>query len=152
MESFERALSQGIPPEDSTGVLTSTKHQLLQTEVELLRHLVESDDALDALVDLWAREREDSSVTLISMEEHCSDGLREEEAALRKMMENYGNDWVEPQARLALLLFVRGMYDEAIHLSQSVLSIKPWHFETAQLLVVLYLRQNNWIRKLLERN
>jgi tetratricopeptide (TPR) repeat protein len=124
--------------------LTASAKRLKEMELTLLQHLKDSDDAIDPLVDLWMLEREDAAQELRAMEMKCSPGLEREIGQLHHMMDYYGNEWVEPMSRLALVYFTKGNYLEATELCQSVLQAKPWHFEAAQLLVALFLRQDQY--------
>jgi tetratricopeptide (TPR) repeat protein len=124
--------------------LTASAKCVKEMELTLLQHLIDSDDAIDPLVDLWMREREDAAQELRAMQMNCSPGLEREIGQLRHMMEYYGNEWVEPMSRLALVYFTKGKYLEATDLCHSVLQAKPWHFEAAQLLVALHLRQDQY--------
>jgi hypothetical protein len=113
----------------------------------LLQGLVDSDDPLDPLVDLWMKERADAADQLKAMETSCSPGLRKEEEQLRQMIDQYGTDWTEPMSRFALLLFTKGSraaLEESKSLCRTVMSVKPWHFETSQLLVAILLRQGDF--------
>ena len=125
-------------------VLTSHSERIKEMELHLIECLENSDEAVDTLVDLWVREREDASQILRQMETNCSDGLRVEEQILRSLIERYQDEWVEPMSRLAVLLFTKGLYEEATRWCHAVLHAKPWHFETGQLLVACHLRENEY--------
>lgn len=144
-QAFER-----LHLDDSTGTLrpgplpmTSNVQRLRRMELTLLEALADSDQAIDPLVELWIRERQDAAEALhhmISSRFRVPD-LDHEEAILRQMIDDYGPDgWVEPHGRLAVLLFTRGEYMETIDLCDYVLYAKPWHFEVAQLLAITFLR------------
>ena len=129
--------------------LTANEARLRHTELQLLETLRESDAAIDPLVELWVNERQEPAQAIHQMIHHRSPGLVEEEYALRAMIDDYGPDgWVEPHGRLALLLFTRGDYWEAADLCEYVLDVKPWHFEVAQLLVIVQLRLGDYERAL----
>lgn len=129
--------------------LTANEARLRQTELQLLETLKESDAAIDPLVELWVNERQEPAQAIHHMMHSRSPGLMEEEYALRAMIDDYGPDgWVEPHGRLALLLFTRGEYWEAADLCEYVLDVKPWHFEVAQLLVIVQLRLGDFERAL----
>lgn len=129
-------------------LLTAHAERTKEMELHLLECLQDSDDdsIYDTLVDLWMGERgEDACRLLHQMETSCSTGLVVEEQVLRAMTERYSvTEWVEPQSRLAVLLFAKGRYREATDLCHAVLSVKPWHFETAQLLVATWLRRQDF--------
>lgn len=120
--------------------MTSNVHRLRETELRLLETLIDSDDAIDPLVELWVKEREDAGEALHYMIVAPTYDLDREEAILRDMIEDYGDGWVEPHGRLAVVLFTKGQYMEALHLCRHVLSVRPWHFEVAHLLLVIFLR------------
>ena len=154
-DALERLLSQ--TPERGGGrlhdsdldhnnmhILTSQAERIKEMELHLIECLKDSDEAVDTLVDLWVREREDASPILRQMEMTCSEGLRVEEEVLRSLIDRYEDEWVEPMSRLAVLLFTRGQYEEAAAWCYSVLNAKPWHFETGQLLVAIWLRQGEF--------
>ena len=127
-------------------VLTAHRERIQEMELHLLDSLEDSDDGIDTLVDLWIGERgEDASYALHQMELHCSKGLVLEEKMLRSLIERHGDEWAEPMSRLAVLLFTRGQYEEATHWCYQALKVKPWHFETGQLLVALQLRQEDLV-------
>jgi hypothetical protein len=127
--------------------LTANSKRIKEVELKLLSELAESDDVVDPLVNLWVGERADASQILRDMEEvgNCSPGLQKEEVQLRAMIERYGSYWVEPKSRLAVLLFTKGRYSEAIDWTWTVLEAKPWHFEAAQLMVVMLLREGHFV-------
>jgi len=140
--------------------------RLRTTELQLLQALDKSDDALQPLVELWIKEKagEGASKVLhqMMMNDVCPD-IRQEEKALRKLVQDCDQEqerlnrlpfysphhhhpasvWVEPHARLAVLLFSKQEYDEAMALCDYVLFIKPWHFEIANLFRVALLRVGN---------
>lgn len=127
-------------------VLTAHRERIQEMELHLLDSLQDSDEGIDTLVDLWIGERgEEASHALHQMETHCSRGLVLEEKLLRSLIDRHGNEWAEPMSRLAVLLFTRGQYEEATHWCIAALQVKPWHFETGQLLVALWLRQENLV-------
>jgi len=130
-------------------LLTASTERIKEMELSMLEHLQDSDAVIDPLVDLWTRERPSAAEELISMERYCSPGLVKEEAALRRIIDEYGDAWVEPKSRLAVLLFTKGLYEEAEYWCQEVLRAKPWQFEVGQLLVVLYLRMGYYERAIL---
>ena len=150
-QTFER-----LHFDDSRGTLkagplpmTSNVQRLRRMEVKLLEALKDSDQAIDPLVELWVKERRDASEALHYMIQSENPDLYQEEMALRQMMQDYEEDgWVEPHGRLAVLLFMRGELWEALDLCDFVLWVKPWHFEVAQLLVVIFLRLGDMGRAL----
>ena len=129
-------MKDGVESFDSVKPLTAGMKRIKEAELVLLEHLETSDDSIDPIVDLWTCEREDGAPILRAMEDHCSPGLRAEEKELRHMIEYYGMEWAEPMARLALILFTRGEYEESSDWCERCLQVKPWHFEIGKLLVV----------------
>ena len=129
--------------------LTAALKRIKKVELQLLEGLETSDESIDPIVDLWTCEREDAAPILRAMEEQCSPGLKREEDELRRMINYYGNEWTEPMARLALILFTRGQYDESKRWCNKVLLVKPWHFEVGKLLVALQLRQDEFSQALI---
>jgi hypothetical protein len=121
--------------------LTLTSRRRREAEIELLLSLEDSDAAIDDLVSMWMTERDaESARRLQEMENICSPGLIEEEAALRSMIAEYGLHWPEPASRLAALLYFKGNSEESMVWADRVLQVKPWHFE------VLHLQRLNCLR------
>lgn len=141
--------------EEAALLLTSHEEHVKEMELHLLDRLQESDEAIDPLVDLWMGEHgQEAAQAMHRMETECGggpQGLEKEEAVLRSLIQIHqeqeedikNNGWVEPMSRLAVLLFVKGQYAEATEWCYRVLDKKPWHFETGQLLVALWLRREN---------
>ena len=164
-------------------ILTTAGRHRRQLEMDLLRQLYSMDDrvdqddvvlgeepventdqssgdddnedntALDELMHLWMYEHDpESAMQLEAMQESCSPGMVVEEGQLRQMCVNFPT-WAEPRARLAILLFMKGISQEAKEFAQQALELKPWHFEVYPILVMLALREENmaqalyWARK-----
>lgn len=141
--SFENLLATtSIKP------LTASSKRVKEVELELLEHLESDDASIDPLVDLWTLEKKDAAPMLRKMEEHCSPGLLEEEKLLKELIDDYGDEWAEPMARLALIFFIKGYYDQAALMCEQALQIKPWHFEVGKLLVAVQLRQQQFEKAL----
>ena len=143
--------------QQNDAALTSAGRHRRQLEMALLDDLRESNDALDALTNLWINERDkESADRLVSMQEDCSAGLFEEEAQLREMMERFPN-WAEPPLRLGVLYFFKGRTQESYRLALEALKLKPWHIEAPQLLIMICLRNDDlkqalyWARRSLPR-
>ena len=95
---------------------------------------------VDELVHLWMYEHgPEPAAQLEAMQEICTPGMALEEQQLRAMMDQYPT-WAEPRARLAMLLFMKGISDEARDLALEALKLKPWHFDVYPLLITLSLR------------
>jgi hypothetical protein len=136
-QSFESVIRPQIqlqPEYYTPPPLTASNRRRREVEMKLLEALKESDDAIDELMSLWMTERDaDSAERLQAMEQLCSPGLVQEEAALRSMIDDYGLDWPEPANRLAALLYFKGKSDESMLWADRVLQVKPWHFEAIHL-------------------
>ena len=125
-------------------IFTSHAERMMEMELHLVECLQDSDDAIDTLVNLWMGEHgEEAAGIFYDMQYTCSDGLIVEERILRSMIDHF-DGWVEPMSRLAVLLFTRGQYEEATYWCNQVLDTKPWHFETTQLLIAIWLRRENY--------
>ena len=124
-------------------VLTATSRRRRQLEMKLLRQLKDSDEAVEELMRLWMSEHgSNPAAVLEEMEEVASPGLVREQEVLSAMMEEY-RCWAEPRMRLATVLYFKGETDKARELAMASLKLKPWHFESMQLLILLALRDGN---------
>jgi hypothetical protein len=122
--------------------LSFAERRRRQIEIELLRELENSDEALDQLMDLWIHAcpcEAESIDALLLME--CQT-TPETENTLKRIISKCP-DWPEPISRLALLKFVKGDYDECQECVHLVLRLKPWHFEMRQMQVLLDLARHN---------
>ena len=127
---FELLFEEELKPK----LMTSSSRRRQEVEMELLKTLEDSDDAIDELVFLWLSERDAESTQLLQeMEKGCSDGLFDEEERLRNMITKHGIEWTEPLNRLATLLYFKGNSLESMVWCEIVLQEKPWHFEAAHL-------------------
>lgn len=133
-------------------LLTNTARKRRLLEIQLLQSLVDTDDAIDELMSLWMYGECPSDVsaqTELALMENSkvSSSLttNEVEQTLRTIIYNTHCLWVEPMNRLALLLFLKGKYDECQELITAVLNEKPWHFEALhlQLLLALVMTKTN---------
>jgi hypothetical protein len=121
--------------------LSSSAVRRSRVESDLLQSLVDSDDAVEELMNLWVNERDaDSAFLLREMEKECSPGLRQEEAILRDMISHYQEGWIEPMNRLAAVLYYQGKSEESSLWCSLVLRDKPWHFEAANVQLMNALR------------
>jgi len=124
-------------------VLTSTSRHRRRLEMELLKSLQESDEAVEELMHLWMYEHGTEAATeLEGMQEEASPGLVREQVVLSEMIQEYPS-WAEPHVRLATLLYYKGETQQARELVKSSLQLKPWHFEAIQLLILLALREGD---------
>uniref|UniRef100_A0A7S4J0M5 Uncharacterized protein n=1 Tax=Odontella aurita TaxID=265563 RepID=A0A7S4J0M5_9STRA len=123
---WDEQLSAGPPP------LTTIGRERLETEVALLRSLVDSDGAIARLWELWYHERgpgpaaELSATDILVARGPSSYAVAED--MLRKLIAREGVYWTEAVNRLATLLFLQGRFDESKEACEVVLSVKPWHF------------------------
>jgi len=124
--------------------LTTGSKRRKEVELQLLKHLKQSDDPIDPLIDLWSSERQDAAAIFESMQEVCSPGLKKEEMTLRQMIDDSEMEWAEPMVRLALLFFVKRQYEDSLEWCHKALDVKPWHFEGGRLLVVSHLRMGEF--------
>jgi tetratricopeptide (TPR) repeat protein len=125
-------------------LLTTAARRRRQIEMDLVATLKDSDDATDQLVNLWMYETADAKAAacMAAMQTKCSQGLVQEEAALKQMMQDYPA-WAEPRVRLAFVYYYTNRFGASYKVAMQALEIKPWHFEAARLLVLLSHRQND---------
>jgi hypothetical protein len=124
--------------------LTSTARHRRMLEIELMKNLEQSDEAINELMHLWMYENDASMAhELEAMQDECSPGMRYEEGRLLQMIHKYPT-WAEPRARLALLFFFQGRTRESYAAALDTLQLKPWHFEIYPLLVLLSLREQKF--------
>lgn len=129
---------------EQEGLLTTTGRHRRLLEIELLKSLRKSEDAVNELMHLWMYENDASlAQELEEMQDECSVGMVYEENRLRQIIHEFPN-WVEPRARLALLLFFQGRTQDSYNMALDTLVLKPWHFEIYPLLVLLSLRQQDF--------
>lgn len=123
--------------------LTAIERERRETEIELLSHLDDGDEALSDLWNLWFQERGPRAAARLLRAEELTDqgGPRrweEVETILRDLIEEYGVYWVEPVNRLATLYYMQNRFEEAETLCKTVLTVKPWHFGALSGLVMVY--------------
>ena len=129
---------------EQEGLLTTTGRHRRLLEIELMKSLRKSEDAVNELMHLWMYENDASMAQeLEEMQDECSAGMVYEENRLREMIHEFPN-WAEPRARLALLLFFQGRTHDSYNMALDTLVLKPWHFEIYPLLVLLSLRQQEF--------
>lgn len=136
--------------------LTESSRHRRQLEMDLLKSLHDSDEAVDELMSLWMVERGmEAAETLQQMEVVCSPGLVHEEKILRDLLEEFGVHWAEPVSRLASLKYYQGNSVESEQWCEIALAVKPWHFEVAHTRTLNALRNQDlagavrWKRKAL---
>ena len=125
-------------------LLTNAGRKRREIEIRLLQSLLYSDDAIDELMSLWIYECPNQIVNIdilqfmSSKDSACT--VKEAEMILRNIIADCPTTvWSEPGARLAYLLFLQEQYEECEQYVTSVLLVKPWHFEMAQLQILLEL-------------
>lgn len=125
-------------------LLTNAGRKRRNLEIRLLQSLQHSDDAIDELMSLWIYECPNQIVNIdvlqfmSSKDSTCT--VTEAELILRNIIQDCPIAvWSEPGARLAYILFLQEQYEECEQVIQSVLSVKPWHFEMIQLQIILEL-------------
>lgn len=125
--------------------LTSTSIHRRQLEIELLKSLENSDDALEELVHLWLYQHGgDAAAALEDMSGEVSPGLFHERRVLEAITRDYPS-WAEPQMRLGALLYYKGETEHAKQLAIRTLNLKPWHFEAYQLMILLSLQDGDMV-------
>ena len=137
-QHFEKLVGFSIQKNTSNRnrrILTSAERHTKEREIALLQELAGSNQVVDELVQLWTTEREDAEAAAVLRQLEggdCSRGLVREEAALRRMCQDYDGAWAEPYSRLSTLLFFKGEFKEAIEMAERAAALKPWHFEVFQ--------------------
>lgn len=146
--AFESLVQTTAAPTNPVPPLTSAGRHRRLLEIDLLDSLEDSDEAVNELMHLWMHENTiEDAATLEAMETSCSDGLVEEEKALKAMVDRNPH-WAEPRVRLATLLFFKGRTEESYRVALEARELKPWHFEICPLLIMLSLRQQDMGRAL----
>lgn len=125
-------------------LLTNAGRKRREIEIRLLQSLKYSDDAIDELMSLWIYECPNQIVNIdilqfmSSKDSSCT--VQEAAMILRNIIHECPiTVWSEPGARLAYILFLQEQFEECEECVQSVLSVKPWHFEMIQLQILLEL-------------
>jgi hypothetical protein len=122
---------------------TAAQRYRSQLEIMLLESLEGSDDAVDELVHLWVHETTPRNAHVLEqMSTECSPGMQAEQEWLRQTIQKHPT-WVEPQIRLATLLFYKGETQPSHQWAVRAFERMPYHFETVPLLVMICLRQSN---------
>ena len=143
LENLMQQQEQLQETEEGLLLTTTARHRRL-LEIELLKSLTKSEDAINELMHLWMYENDASMAQeLEDMQDECSPGMKYEENRLREMIQEFPH-WAEPRARLALLLYFQGRTQDSYDTALETLVLKPWHFEVYPLLVLLSLRQQNF--------
>jgi hypothetical protein len=119
-------------------ILTTGARRRRQLEMDLVKSLLDSDQAADELVHLWMHETGDAQAAAVmsKMQETCSAGLVREESDLQQMIAQYPT-WAEPRVRLAFVYYFQDRMAESTQMAKEAVECKPWHFEGLRLLVLL---------------
>ena len=150
--SYSSDLAPPLPPLDvvlpPAPPLTTIERERRETEIQLLSHLAQGDEAVNDLWTLWYSEKgRDTAQRLVRAEELTGEGgslaWSHAEDILRALVEEHGVYWVEPLNRLATLYYMQGRLDEAETLCKIVLAIKPWHFGALSGIVMIFAAQTN---------
>lgn len=110
--------------------LTAAERDRRLAEIELLKELGDSDDALEKLWDLWFSERGATARQRLEQADRFLAGgqVLAAEKMLKQMIQEYGVYWVEPINRLATLLYMDGRLEESYQLCLVILHLRPYHF------------------------
>jgi hypothetical protein len=132
-----------LQEESVVQLTTAAQRYRSQLEIMLLESLEESDDAVDELVHLWVHETTPHNAHVLeNMSTECSPGMQAEQAWLRQTIKKHPT-WVEPQIRLATLLFYKGETQPSRQWAVRAFEKMPYHFEIVPLLVMICLRQSH---------
>jgi hypothetical protein len=146
-DAHHTASSTSIPAPEPPFFLTHTALRRRQVEIRLLERLEYSDAAVDELMNVWIYEKPSAGQkaidTILSLETHC-ESLEYTINTLRRLCGDglHHQDWAELHNRLALVLALAGRTKEAAACVETVLQLKPWHFEAQHLQVLLALQQH----------
>jgi hypothetical protein len=122
--------------------LTTIQRERRVAEIAQISELVNGDESLAEIWDLWFSERGPKAQTLLQKADDLMSegpaGFRRSEEILRGLIQEHGVFFVEPVNRLATLYFLQGRLEEALPLNKIVLSVKPWHFGALSGIVMVY--------------
>jgi tetratricopeptide (TPR) repeat protein len=122
--------------------LTTIQRERRLAEIEQISQLVNGDESLTDIWNLWFSERGSKAEALLQKADDLISegpaGFRQSEEILRGLIEEHGVFFVEPVNRLASLYYLEGRLEEALPLNKIVLSVKPWHFGALSGIVMVY--------------
>jgi tetratricopeptide (TPR) repeat protein len=122
--------------------LTTIQRERRLAEIEHISQLVNGDESLTDIWNLWFSERGPKAEALLQKADDLISegpaGFRQSEEILRGLIGEYGVFFVEPVNRLATLYYLQGRLEEALPLNKIVLSVKPWHFGALSGIVMVY--------------
>jgi hypothetical protein len=129
--------------EEPSRVASAAERYRRQLELELLGSLAASDGAADELARLWAYSTTAENGRLLeAMSESCTPGMAAERRRLERMVRDHPR-WAEPRARLAVLLFYKGLTDDSYGEAVRAYRTQPYHFELVPILVMNCLRRGD---------
>jgi hypothetical protein len=115
---------------------------VLEREIELLKSLANSDDAVYKLKELWLTEKE-PYVNPMMLHRSTSQSLGYmSKGQLQRQIRQHPK-WTEPRMTLAQMYYKEQRTLLAFEQCLEVLELKPWHFEMNDLLVKLSLQRQN---------
>ena len=122
--------------------LTTIQRERRLAEIEQIAQLVNGDESLPEIWNLWFSERGPKAEALLQKADDLMSegplGFRQSEEILRGLIKEHGVFFVEPVNRLATLYYLQGRLEEALPLNKIVLSVKPWHFGALSGIVMVY--------------
>ncbi|KAL7571568.1 hypothetical protein ACA910_020983 [Epithemia clementina (nom. ined.)] len=133
--SLLRSMRRTMPP------LTAMEVERRQAEIQLLSQLLDSNDVVNELWNLWYQEQGvQGAAEMQQVEDYLAtpNTWHKAENAIIALIQQYGTTWAEPINRLATLYYMQGRLQESEQLCLIVLSIKPWHFGALSGLVMVY--------------
>ncbi|KAL7561865.1 hypothetical protein ACA910_009698 [Epithemia clementina (nom. ined.)] len=129
--------------DDGQGVSERSDEEMGYNDDDYSDNAATASSVVDELMHLWMYEHgPEPAAQLEAMQQTCTPGMALEEAQLRDMMDQYPT-WAEPRARLAILLFMKGISDESRDFALEALKLKPWHFDVYPVLIMISLRNQN---------
>lgn len=126
--------------------LSAIERERRTVEIQILKQLKTSDEALFDIWNLWYSER---GVTAQRMLRETDELLGDPntwdecEAKLLGLIKTHGIFFVEPVNRLATLYFLKGKFQDSYKLCQIVLQLKPWHFGALSGIVQVCMRKGD---------
>jgi hypothetical protein len=128
LERFLKAKQITIPPPPP---LSTIERDRRLAEIDMLKALVDGDEASSQLWDLWYSERGAKALALLQQADQLMGdptSWQECERILVALIDDYGIYFVEPVNRLATLYYLQGRMEWSYKLCQAILKVKPWHF------------------------
>ena len=127
--------------------LTTIGRQRFETEIQLLKSLVDSDDAVSELWTLWYHSRGPNAARALEVTDSLTsqgpEFWNEAEEKLQQLVAEEGVAFVEAVNRLATLYFLQGRYPESKQMCEVVLAVKPWHLGALSGIVMVCMGLND---------